>query len=190
MSAAMVNLDHAAWLGLDLGTQSVRAMLVAGDGAILDVGSHKLASRRHGATHEQDQEEWWQAIATACRQALGAAPAGMPTGSVAVDATSGTVLLVDGEGRALTPGLMYDDTRATTETRRANEAGATQWAAMGYNKIEFSFGLQKLPGCSRTRTTLSTAGWSAPPLPPTRATRSRPTWTSSTNAVRRTCSRR
>ena len=89
---AVVNLDHAAWLELDLGTQSVRAMFVAGDGAILGVGLHKLTSRRHGATHEQDPEEWWQTVAAACRQAFGAAPAGMPIIGVAVDATFGTVL--------------------------------------------------------------------------------------------------
>ncbi len=127
--------NDLAWLGLDLGTQSVRAMLVAGDGAILGVGSHRLTSRRDGATHEQNPEEWWQAIAAACRQALGAAPAGVSVGGIAVDATSGTVLLVDDNGRALTPGLMYDDTRATAETHRANEAGAAHWATLGYNKM-------------------------------------------------------
>ena len=141
---ATTNLNDPAWLGLDLGTQSVRAMLVAGDGAILGVGSHRLTSRRDGATHEQNPEEWWQAIAAACRQALDAAPAGVSVGGVAVDATSGTVLLVDDSGRALTPGLMYDDTRATAETRRANEAGAAQWAVLGYNKMQPSWGLPKL----------------------------------------------
>ena len=141
---ATTNPSDAAWLGLDLGTQSVRAMLVAGDGAVLGVGSHKLTSHRNGPTHEQSPDEWWQAIAAACRQALDARPAGMPIGGVAVDATSGTVLLVDGEGRALTSGLMYDDTRATVETVRANEAGAAQWAALGYNRMQPSWGLPKL----------------------------------------------
>ena len=142
---AMTKLNgDTAWLGLDLGTQSVRAMLVSGDGAVLSVGSHKLTSHREGATHEQSPEEWWQAIAAACRQALGAAPVDVPIGGVAVDATSGTILLVNGEGRALTPGLMYDDTRAVVETRRANEAGAAQWAAQGYNRMQPSWGLPKL----------------------------------------------
>ena len=136
--------DSPAWLGLDLGTQSVRAMLVSEDGAILGVGSHRLTSRRDGPTHEQSPDEWWQAIAAACRQALGAAPADVAIGGVAVDATSGTVLLVDAEGRALTPGLMYDDTRAVAETRRANEAGAARWAALGYNRMQPSWGLPKL----------------------------------------------
>ena len=141
---ATTNFTDAAWLGLDLGTQSVRAMLVAGDGAILGVGSRKLTSHRDAAAHEQNPDEWWRAIAAACREALGGAPTGVPIGGVAVDATSGTVLLVNGEGRALTPGLMYDDTRAVAETRRANEAGAAQWAALGYNKMQSSWGLPKL----------------------------------------------
>ena len=98
--------SEAAWLGLDLGTQSVRAMVVSGSGETLAVGSDKLTSRRDGPRHEQDPEEWWRAISTASRAALAALPAGLPIHGVAVDGTSGTILLVDGDFRPLTPGLM------------------------------------------------------------------------------------
>src|SRR5262249_24492031 len=100
-----------AWLGLDLGTQNVRAMVVSGTGRILAIGSHKLTSRRDGPRHEQDPEEWWRAISVASRAAFAGLPLGLTIQGVAVDGTSGTVLLVDGAGRPLTPGLMYDDTR-------------------------------------------------------------------------------
>lgn len=134
-----------AWLGLDLGTQSVRAMVVSGTGEMLTVGSHKLTSRRDGPRHEQDAEEWWRAISTACREALTALPASSTTiHGVAVDGTSGTVLFVDGGGRPLTPGLMYDDTRAIEETKRANETGAAVWATLGYNRMQVSWALPKL----------------------------------------------
>ncbi len=136
--------DDRAWLGLDLGTQSVRAMLVSAAGEILGVGSHKLTSYRDGPVHEQAPKEWWLAIAAACRQAMAALPSGRPVGGVAVDATSGTVLLMDNNGRPLTPGLMYDDTRAAGETRHVNEVGADQWKAMGYNRMQPAWGLPKL----------------------------------------------
>jgi D-ribulokinase len=135
---------NAAWLGLDLGTQSVRALIVSGAGETLAVGSHKLTSRRDRPRHEQDPEEWWRAISAACRGALAALPAGWTIQSLAVDGTSGTVLLVDASGRPLTPGLMYDDTRAVEETRRVNEAGAAVWAALGYNRMQASWALPKL----------------------------------------------
>ncbi len=133
-----------AWLGLDLGTQSVRALLVSQTGAVLGGGTSPLTSRREGATHEQDPEDWWRATAAACRQATAGLPAGVPVRGLAVDATSGTVLLADANGRPLTPGVMYDDARAVEETRRANAAGAELWAALGYHRMQASWGLPKL----------------------------------------------
>src|SRR5271165_1500148 len=133
-----------AWLGLDLGTQSVRAVVVRDTGETLAIGSHKLVSRRDGPRHEQDPEEWWRAISAASGAALAALPAGLTIHGVAVDGTSGTILLTDGNGRPLTPGLMYDDARAIEETKRANEAGAAVWARLGYNRMQAPWGLPKL----------------------------------------------
>ena len=135
---------EGAWLGLDLGTQSVRAMVISGSGETLAVGSHKLTSRRDGPRHEQDPEEWWLAISTASRAALTGLPANLNIRGLAVDGTSGTILLVDGKDRPLTPGLMYDDTRAVEETERINEAGAAVWSTLGYNRMQASWGLPKL----------------------------------------------
>jgi len=134
----------AAFLGLDLGTQSVRAILVSGSGETLAAGSHKLISHRDGPRHEQDPEEWWRAISAACREAFSVLPAGFAVCGVAVDGTSGTILLVDGGGRPLTPGLMYDDSRAIDETKRVNEAGAETWARLGYHRMQAPWGLPKL----------------------------------------------
>ena len=130
------------WVGIDLGTQSVRAVAVSETGHVCGRGSYPLTSRRSGPRHEQDPEEWWLAVVSACRAAL----SGLPTASVrgvAVDGTSGTILLVDRAGRALTAGLMYDDTRATDEARRANEVGAAVWASLGYS-MQPSWALPKL----------------------------------------------
>ena len=66
----------SAWLGVDLGTQSVRAMLVSETGEVLGVGSQKLTSHRDGPRHEQNPEEWWTATSIACRTALVALPGG------------------------------------------------------------------------------------------------------------------
>jgi D-ribulokinase len=141
---ALKQSSDAAWLGLDLGTQSVRAMVVSDTGETLAAGSHKLTSRRNGPRHEQDPEEWWRAISAASRAALAALPASLTIHGVAADGTSGTILLVDGGGRPLTAGLMYDDTRAVEETKRANEAGAAVWATLGYNRMQAPWGLPKL----------------------------------------------
>jgi D-ribulokinase len=131
------------WLGIDLGTQSVRALVVDRTGTVLGSAVQRLDSHREGPRHEQDPEQWWQATADACRKAL-ADIAARPVGGVAVDATSGTVLLTDAEGRALTPALMYDDTRATAEAAQVNSAGDAVWAKLGYGRMQPSWAMPKL----------------------------------------------
>ena len=100
--------DGPLWVGLDVGTQSARALVVGERGRVAASGSQPLDSRRDGDRHEQDPGRWWQAVAGACRAALrDLAPERVQ--GVAACATSGTIVLVDRHGAALTPGYMYDD---------------------------------------------------------------------------------
>lgn len=109
------------WVGIDLGTQSVRVTVAADDGSVLAFGSAPLDSVRHTAQdrqHEQDPRQWWAAVGEASRQAFAALAPGfrrLAVGAAAICSTSGTVLFVDGGGAPLTPALMYDDTRAVDE---------------------------------------------------------------------------
>ena len=115
---------------------------MSGSGVVVGQGSHPLANRRDGLRHEQDPEEWWRATVFSCRAAV----AGLPPSSIrglAVDGTSGTILLVDRSGKALTPGLMYDDSRAVNESRLVNETGASTWDSLGY-RMQPSWALPKL----------------------------------------------
>jgi D-ribulokinase len=139
-----VSADRDVWVGIDLGTQSVRVLAVSGSGEVLGTGTSALASHRDGPRHEQDPARWWRAARDACAGAL-AGLAGIRVGGVAVDGTSGTVLLVDtADGRPLTAGLMYDDTRAAEYTDRVNEVGAEVWASLGYRRMQPAWALPKL----------------------------------------------
>ena len=134
--------DPTAWLGIDVGTQSARAVALSESGEILAAGSEPLSGRREGERHEQDPAVWWEAVAAACRAAAtDLAPESI--GGVAACGTSGTVLLVDAAGAPLTPGLMYDDSRAAQDAERANEVGAAVWESLGY-RIQSAWGLPKL----------------------------------------------
>lgn len=135
-------MSDPIWLGLDLGTQSVRALAVSASGAVLAGASQPLTSHRDGERHEQDPEEWWSALATACREALAGVGKQLIAG-LAVCATSGTVVLVDATGDPLSPALMYDDSRAVDDARRAEEAGAAVWDALGY-RMQPTWALSKL----------------------------------------------
>ncbi|MFJ9374008.1 FGGY-family carbohydrate kinase [Streptomyces sp. NPDC101455] len=118
--------EAEAWLGIDLGTQSVRALLVAADGTVRGSGTAPLTGRRDGVRHEQDPREWWEAVCTASRAAMSQRSSRVRPGGLAVCGTSGTVLLTDAQGRPLTPGLMYDDGRAAEEAARVGMQ--TSWA--------------------------------------------------------------
>jgi sugar (pentulose or hexulose) kinase len=133
-----VTAGEPIWIGLDLGTQSARALAVSASGRVVGSGSRPLASRRDGARHEQDPETWWEALAAACREALAGVAAERVEG-VATCATSGTILLVGRDGAPVTPALMYDDARASAQARSAAAAGR----ALGH-RIGAGWGLPKL----------------------------------------------
>jgi len=48
--------EESIWLGIDLGTQSVRAIAVSETGHALGSSSYPLTSRRDGRWHEQGPE--------------------------------------------------------------------------------------------------------------------------------------
>jgi sugar (pentulose or hexulose) kinase len=130
-------------LGIDLGTQSVRVVLVEEDGTVASAASAPLISvRSEEVRHEQDPEEWWEAVGRAASEATGGLD-GVEVAGLAICSTSGTTLLADGEGYALTPAIMYNDGRASEEARLAQEAGEEVWDSLGY-RISGSYALPRL----------------------------------------------
>jgi sugar (pentulose or hexulose) kinase len=123
--------DDALWLGIDLGTQGVRVLVASSDGEVVARASRPLTGERDGERHEQDPASWWESAAAACREAMEDLEPDRVQG-VATDATSGTILLVNAEGHALTPAVMYDDARAGEQGLRADAAGEELWRSLGY----------------------------------------------------------
>lgn len=135
-----------ATCGIDIGTQGVRASLVSADGVTLGAGEAPITSDlRDGRRHEQDPSEWWRALCAAVHGALEQAhPSGdVHVTAVAIDATSGTVLVEHADGSAAGPALMYDDTRAHEFAGRAQDAGAALWSSLGY-RIQPAWALPKI----------------------------------------------
>ena len=141
--AESVDAAEEVWLGLDLGTQSARVIAVGGDGELIAAHSRPLTSHRDGRRHEQDPRQWWDALAQAARAATATVATEAIRGA-ALCATSGTILLTDGDGDPLTAGVMYDDTRATAEADLVNRAGRERWEALGYSRMQPSWALPKL----------------------------------------------
>lgn len=132
-----------AWLGIDVGTQGVRAVLADGQGSTLGTGSAELPpGRRDGRVHEQDPEDWWRALCIATRQTLRAAPDAV-VAAMAIDSTSGTVVVTDRSGRPTGTALMYDDARAHGQGARAQQVGAAVWGSLGY-RVQPTWALAKV----------------------------------------------
>jgi D-ribulokinase len=136
-------MTEPLWLGIDVGTQSVRVLAVDDDGQVAGAGAAPLTSRRDGPRHEQDPEQWWAAICAASGQALAGLDPERVAG-LAVDATSGTILLTDASGHPVTPALMYDDARASEQAKRVDEVGQAVWSELGYQHMQPSWALPKL----------------------------------------------
>jgi sugar (pentulose or hexulose) kinase len=117
------------FLGIDLGTGGVRACAIDSDAKIVGIATTALPSpRQDGDAIDQEPALWWDAVVetigkfavdrTAIRR-------------ISVDGTSGTLLLTDGDGRPLTPGLMYNDARAGAEAAQIGAIAPADSGAHG-----------------------------------------------------------
>ncbi|MEJ2655192.1 MAG: FGGY-family carbohydrate kinase [Acidihalobacter sp.] len=74
---------------------------------------------------------WWQALVTALQQLSAALPRGSEPIALALDGTSGSLLLTDADGPALHSALLYGDQRATDEAREVAATAPAESAAHG-----------------------------------------------------------
>ena len=104
-----------AWLGIDCGTQSTKALLLDDDGAQLAIGrvDHELISRPDG-TREQDPAWWIAAAVVAVRQAVAAAP-GAAVAGIAVSGQQHGLVALDDADRPVRPAKLWNDTTTAVD---------------------------------------------------------------------------
>jgi ribulokinase len=119
-------MSDALFLGIDIGTQSLRAGLFAADGRALAFADRPLTtSYPQPAWAEQQPGEWWSALCQAVPECLRKANARADTvAALALDNASCTVLAVDEQGQPLRPALLWMDQRAHAEAAQVT-ASAT-----------------------------------------------------------------
>ncbi|MGH3438556.1 MAG: FGGY-family carbohydrate kinase [Sciscionella sp.] len=133
------------WVGVDLGTQSVRAVALDESGELLAAARCPLDSWRDSGRHEQDPKQWWDAAAQVLRGMtgeLGAARARIR--AVATCGTSGTFTVLDAHGTVASAGVMYDDSRAVgREDGPVDRASVWLREQLGY-RVQPTWALPKL----------------------------------------------
>ncbi len=107
--------DPEAFLGLDLGTSSVKALLVDGDGVVLASAGERLTLLSEQPLQaEQDAHAWWRAAAAAVRACVEAAPHARIQ-AVGLTGQKHALLPLDEDSEPLRPALLWADGRATRE---------------------------------------------------------------------------
>ncbi len=134
----------AAAIGIDAGTSGVRAALVDESGKQLGFGSARLApgDRRNPAA-------WWQAVESALA-ALKADADLSGVGCIAVDGTSGTVLLLNDAGQPMRQASLYNDAAPEEAVRAVAAAAPAGSAAVGAaSPLAKLLAMQGVPGTAR-----------------------------------------
>lgn len=118
-------------VGIDVGTSGVRAVAVGPEGACAAQAAVAMpAPRREGARVAQSPLVWAEALA-GCLDALHAQVDPARVRAVAIDATSGTVLLADAQGEPLGEALMYNDASAQAQAALVAPLAPADSAARG-----------------------------------------------------------
>ncbi|MGF6437379.1 xylulokinase [Kosakonia sp. 1610] len=103
------------YIGIDLGTSGVKAILLGEQGEVLASHTEKLSvSRPHPLWSEQDPESWWQATDRAI-QALGAAHSLQQVKAIGLAGQMHGAMLLDSENRVLRPAILWNDGRCGEE---------------------------------------------------------------------------
>lgn len=117
--------DTTYVLGLDVGTQSLRAAVVDTNGKTAAFGVAPIETRYpRPAWAEQDPDSWWSAAKSAVGQALTAGGIGpAQIAAIGLGCTACTVLACDLDGRPLRPALLWMDQRSSEEAEAISRTG-------------------------------------------------------------------
>jgi D-xylulose kinase len=110
-------MARRAFLGVDCGTQSTKALLVDADSEdVLGTGraGHDLVERADG-TREQAPRWWLDALVAAAREALAAAGASVEVAGIGVSGQQHGLVCLDDADRPVRPAKLWNDTTTAPE---------------------------------------------------------------------------
>jgi len=154
MPRSLVTPADRLYLGIDLGTSGCRAIAIDCDGNVIAECALPFQPGKHdGYTHEQDPRHWWDITQKVLITLLNHVDADK-VHSIAVDGTSGTLLLCDKQGKPCSVALMYNDERSTEQAAKiaaiAPQDSAAHGASSALAKLMY---LQEQPDIARASKT-------------------------------------
>jgi sugar (pentulose or hexulose) kinase len=119
------------FIGVDLGTSGCRAVAIDMAGQIqMQLETETPQPYCQGQKVEQEPKVWWQATQRVLKK-LSQKINPTQVAAIAIDGTSATLVLVDGQGNPVYPGIMYNDNRATQEAEQIQQVAPKSTAAHG-----------------------------------------------------------
>jgi xylulokinase len=126
-------MDNSTYLGLDLGTSGVKALLV--DDAQRVIGSHTAAlsvSRPAPGRSEQDPQDWWRATEESLAALAAAHPDAMArVAGIGLSGQMHGAVLLDSAGAVLRPAILWNDVRSSAECAELEAAEPSMRAVTG-----------------------------------------------------------
>jgi FGGY-family pentulose kinase len=128
----MMSMSDVYVLGIDFGTESVRAGVFTPTGTLVGSHAHGYALRHpRPSWAEQSPDEWWTAMVVAVRGAVAAAKvAPEAIKGISSDTTSCTVVMMDENFQPVRPAIIWMDVRAAEQSSRIAASG---YPALKYN---------------------------------------------------------
>jgi len=142
------DIEKKGFIGIDVGTQGIRLILVDQQGNEIFNGGENLTLTDH-SREEQSPEEWWQAslrLLTSMSNSIKSQfDKDLSIESICVTSTSGTVIPLNKENQALHPAIMYSDQRSAKSSIKVREAAEEFFSGKyGYTSFNSSSGLSKM----------------------------------------------
>jgi xylulokinase len=111
------------YLGVDIGTSSVKAVLVDDGDRIVAMTSRALhVARPQPGFSEQDPEGWWQATLGVIDELAAVRPAALAaTRGIGLSGQMHGAVLLDRAGRVLRPAILWNDGRSAAECQELEE---------------------------------------------------------------------
>ena len=103
------------WIGLDLGTSSLKGVALDADGRAVAEAHEAYATARPSAGRAEQQPEDWAAAALAALSSLAAAASPARWGGIGLSGMIPTLVTIDGSGQPIGPAFTWEDCRAQVE---------------------------------------------------------------------------
>ncbi|MDR3514915.1 MAG: xylulokinase [Azospirillaceae bacterium] len=112
------------FLGIDLGTSSIKAVLIDAAQRVVGSASHPISlSRPHPGWSEQDPEDWWQGCLTVLDQLAATYPAQVAAvEGIGLSGHMHGATVLDSADQVLRPAILWNDTRCAVECAALEQA--------------------------------------------------------------------